>query len=637
MSDGLKTRKLRIGGMTCVNCQNKIEKKLRNTAGIEHAEVSYSTGTASVTYDADIISYKSIVGIIENLDYEVLQENERKRNDSSRGVGILLIIIALYMIIQQTGLLNLLVPSQLAEAKMGYGMLFVIGLITSVHCVAMCGGINLSQCIPREGEMDGKKGRFSSFRPTFLYNLGRVISYTAVGFIVGALGSAITFSNTFQGVLKLVAGVFMVIMGINMLGIFPWLRRFNPRMPRVFARKIDREKARSTSPLFVGLLNGLMPCGPLQAMQIYALSTGNPFSGALSMFLFSLGTVPLMFGLGAISTALGKKFTGRVMTAGAVLVVVLGMSMFSQGVSLAGIQTPDLLSFSGISASGSDGGSAAGGSNGESKNVTIKDGVQVVNSTLTPGKYPNITVQAGVPVKWVIDAPKGSINGCNNRMIIKDLDLEYSFKTGENVVEFTPEKTGKIRYSCWMGMIRGTINVTEDAVAAGDNSGDSQSSGGSGVLKEYAPEKPVPAGYTIPTDDVAVAEAAKDEYGKSIQKITLELTDEGFKPAVAVVASGQDVEWHVVDKTTKAGYGNSLLVPDFATQLPIESGDNAFYFTPAGSFDFSNSDNTFYGYIKVVDDIKNFDMAAVKKEAGSFQTMIWPENTFQAAGGSCCR
>ena len=638
MSDGLKTRKLRIGGMTCVNCQNKIEKKLRNTAGIEHAEVSYSTGTASVTYDADIISYKSIVGIIEKLDYEVLQENEKKGPDPSRGAGILLIIIALYMIIQQTGLLNILVPSQLAEARMGYGMLFVIGLITSVHCVAMCGGINLSQCIPRGNEEDGKKGRFSSFRPTFLYNSGRVISYTAVGFVVGALGSAITFSNTFQGVLKLVAGVFMVIMGINMLGIFPWLRRFNPRMPKVFARKIDREKSRSSSPLFVGLLNGLMPCGPLQAMQIYALSTGNPFSGALSMFLFSLGTVPLMFGLGALSTALGKKFTSRVMTAGAVLVVVLGMSMFSQGISLAGIQTPDLLSFSGTGGSGSDSGNEAGGGSGESKNVKIEDGVQVVNSTLSPGKYPNITVQAGVPVKWVIDAPKGSINGCNNRMLIRDLDIEYSFKTGENVIEFTPEKTGKIRYSCWMGMIRGTINVTEDAVAEGDNSGDSGSSDGSGVLKEYAPEKPVPAGYTIPTDEVAVAEAAVDEYGSDIQKITLELTDDGFKPAVAVVESGQDVEWDIIDKTTKASYGNSLLVPDFATQLPIETGENAFYFTPAGSFDFSNGDNTFYGYIKVVDDIKNMDMDGIKKEVSSFQTMIWPEDTFQASGGaSCCQ
>lgn len=637
MSDGLKTRKLRIGGMTCVNCQNKIEKKLGNTAGIEHAEVNYNTGTASVTYDADIISYKSIVGIIEKLDYEVLQENVRQGTDSGRGAGILLIIIALYMIIQQTGLLNLLVPSQLAEARMGYGMLFVIGLITSVHCVAMCGGINLSQCIPRGSEEDGKKGRFSSFRPTFLYNLGRVISYTAVGFVVGALGSVITFSSTFQGVLKLVAGVFMVIMGINMLGIFPWLRRFNPRMPKVFARKIDREKARSSSPLFVGLLNGLMPCGPLQAMQIYALSTGNPFSGALSMFLFSLGTVPLMFGLGALSTALGKRFTGRVMTAGAVLVVVLGMSMFSQGISLAGIQTPDLLSLSGTGGSDSDGGKEAGGGNGENKNVKMEDGVQVVNSTLSPGKYPNITVQTGVPVKWVIDAPKGSINGCNNRMVIRDLDIEYSFKTGENVVEFTPEKTGKIRYSCWMGMIRGTINVTEDAAAGGDNSGDEKSSDGSGVLKEYAPEKPVPAGYTIPTDKVAVAEAAVDEYGSDIQKITMELTDDGFKPAVAVVESGQDVEWHIIDNTTKSSYGSSLLVPDFATQLPIEAGENAFYFTPAGSFDFSNGDNTFYGYIKVVDDIKNVDMDAIKKEVNGFQTMIWPEDTFQAAGGSCCQ
>ena len=77
----------------------------------------------------------------------------------------------------------------------------------------------------------------------------------------------------------------MVIMGINMLGIFPWLRKFTPRMPKAFAKPIGREKARSKSPLIVGLLNGLMPCGPLQAMQVYALSTGSPFAGALSMML----------------------------------------------------------------------------------------------------------------------------------------------------------------------------------------------------------------------------------------------------------------------------------------------------------------------------------------------------------------
>ena len=278
MNQGIKTARLRIGGMTCVSCQNKIERKLRGTAGVQKAEVSYSAGTAFVTYDADAVSLKDIIARIEKLDYTVLTGKQRPESSAVRVAGLMIVIVALYMLLQQFGILNLLVPSRLAEANMGYGMLFVIGLITSVHCVAMCGGINLSQCIP-QGEDRGGEGRFSTLRPTLMYNLGRVISYTVVGFIVGALGSAITFSNTLQGVLKLVAGVFMVIMGLNMLGIFPWLRRLNPRMPKFIATRIGLEKARSSSPLIVGLLNGLMPCGPLQAMQIYALSTGNPFAG----------------------------------------------------------------------------------------------------------------------------------------------------------------------------------------------------------------------------------------------------------------------------------------------------------------------------------------------------------------------
>ena len=140
MGSIIKTRVLHIGGMTCVSCQNKIEKKLQNTAGIQSVEVSYNAGTANVTYDTDIISYNSIVSIIENLDYKVLVDPNKKGMDATRITGILLIIAALYMVIEQTGLLNLLSPGQLADQTMSYGMLFVIGLVTSVHCVAMCGG-----------------------------------------------------------------------------------------------------------------------------------------------------------------------------------------------------------------------------------------------------------------------------------------------------------------------------------------------------------------------------------------------------------------------------------------------------------------------------------------------------------------
>lgn len=69
---------------------------------------------------------------------------------------------------------------------MGYGMLFVIGLITSVHCIAMCGGINLSQCVPREHP--DQTGAAAALLPAVLYNLGRVISYTAIGFLLGFAG-----------------------------------------------------------------------------------------------------------------------------------------------------------------------------------------------------------------------------------------------------------------------------------------------------------------------------------------------------------------------------------------------------------------------------------------------------------------
>ncbi|WP_342756242.1 sulfite exporter TauE/SafE family protein [Kineothrix sedimenti] len=617
MKSGIKSKTLRIGGMTCVNCQNKIEKKLRNTAGIQSATVSYNAGTADVTYDTDIISLKDIISVIERLDYEVLMGNDKGASGNSRTVGLLLIIFSLYIFIQQFGLLNMLVPSQLAEANMGYGMLFVIGLITSVHCVAMCGGINLSQCIPGR-PLEEESSRFAFLRPAFLYNFGRVISYTIVGFIVGALGSVFTFSNTMQGALKLAAGVFMVIMGINMLGIFPWLRRLNPRMPRVFARKINAEKGKSKSPLIVGLLNGLMPCGPLQAMQIYALSTGNAFAGAMSMFLFSMGTVPLMFGLGAVGTALGKKFTNKIMPAGAVLVVVLGLSMFSQGVNLAGIYQP--LSFA------KEGGSEQTDVVGEK----TEDGEQVVNSTLSSGRYPDITVQAGMPVKWVIDAPQGSINGCNNEIYIREYGIQHKFTEGENIIEFTPEETGTFQYTCWMGMIRGTITVVEG--------GDDDSS--EPIAFDSTPPAPEPevSDYVIPVENIVIAEPIIDDSGNDMQQITITLTDDGFQPAVAIVQTGMNVLWNI-DNQSASGQGlDQIIAPAYYAQLSLAKGENSLYFLPSADFEFYDGSNQFFGYIKVVDSLDNIDLEAVKAEVSSYETLVYPQEYFtQAAGASCCQ
>ena len=450
------TETLKIKGMSCVNCENKIERNLKNKKGIANAIVSYSKGSAVITYDPKVVSREEIVAMIENLGYAVTGYDSDHTGNASglngvRIVGTLVILLAFYVIINRFGGFQIFNSFPQAKEGMSYGMLFLIGVLTSTHCVAMCGGINLSQCVPRQAALNTSADSLANLRPSILYNAGRVLSYTVIGGLVGALGSIVSFSNTGKGIIALTAGIFMVIMGLNMMNLFPWLRRFNPRIPKIFAVKIVEQK-KSNRPLYVGLLNGLLPCGPLQAMQLYALSTGDPFKGALSMLLFSLGTVPLMFGLGALSTMLTKRFTARMMTASAVLVIILGVFMFSNGMALTGYAMP----FSSAASS------QLRPSSGQFETAVMKGGIQQVTTTLASGGYEPIAVQAGVPVRWNIQADASDINGCNNRIVIPAYNIEKQLEPGDNIIEFTPDQTGTIPYSCWMGMIRSQISVVDD-------------------------------------------------------------------------------------------------------------------------------------------------------------------------------
>ena len=449
MEEKAMTKTFSVSGMTCVNCENRIENKLKKLDGVTNVTASYTRSRVSFTYDPDCVKLSTIVQTIESMDYYVKRAGEKqknktveKKNKINEVLGIGIIIIAAFVIINYFGGFNIF--NSFPEAKQGvcYGALLLIGLLTSIHCVAMCGGINLSQCVPNVSIKSEKKT--ANLRPGILYNTGRVISYTIVGGIVGALGSVVSFSGTAKGIVAVMAGVFMVIMGLNMLNLFPWLRKFNPRMPKIFARKINEQK-KSNSPLYVGLLNGLMPCGPLQAMQLYVLSTGDLVQGALSMLAFSLGTVPLMFGLGAISSLLSKKFTSKMMTASAILILILGMFMFSNGMSLSGIALP--------------GGVATANEVQQSNTASIDQGVQTITTKLSPNRYEPITVQVGVPVKWTIEADENDINGCNNQVLIPKYNIEKKLVAGDNVIEFTPTETGTVPYSCWMGMIKSTITI----------------------------------------------------------------------------------------------------------------------------------------------------------------------------------
>lgn len=434
--------------MTCINCQTRIASALKDRSGITEVSVSYETGTAEFSYDPEMVSLDQIITMIDDLGYETSAQNTSKKKVILRAVREIAIIAVLFFLLQRCGILNRLVPNSLADSEMGYGMLFVIGLITSVHCIAMCGGINLSQTLQKDTSTEISR---AMFRNTLEYNIGRVVSYTVIGGVLGAVGAlagiggSLQTSTLFQGILKLFAGIIMVVMGVNMLGIFPGLRRLAVHIPNFNKKTKQKSGRKPRTPFFIGLCNGLMPCGPLQSMQVVALASGNPLTGALSMLCFSLGTVPLMLGFGSAVSMLGKRFTRQVLKAGAILVVVMGLSMMVQGGTLSGLNSK-----------------VTGTLMAENTDVDKKntDETQYITSTLQPGRsYPDITVKAGEPVKWTVEAPDGSVNGCNYKIIQQDLGIEYAFDEGENVIEFTPEKAGTYTYTCWMGMITGKIYV----------------------------------------------------------------------------------------------------------------------------------------------------------------------------------
>lgn len=446
--------KLIIENMTCGACESRIENNLKNKNGISNVKANHSAGTVEVEFEEKIIKKEEIIKEIEKLHY-IISNKEDNNNESIKTIAILFIILLIYIVIKHTIGFNFL---PVIDQNMSYSMLFIVGIITSLHCMAMCGGINLSQCVKKE-ELDKEITLKQKIQPSFLYNLGRVTSYTLIGGIVGAIGSVFSFSNFTQGLIQIIAGLLMLIMGMKMINLFPFLKKINIRMPKFFANKLYSNKIKK-GPFYIGLLNGLMPCGPLQTMQLYALGTGSFFAGALSMFFFSIGTVPLMFGLGALSTILSNNFTKNMMKISAILIVVLGINMASRGIVLSGIDFSSILNKVN-STSSIDGNIDTKENNGT---ISTQNGnVQEITTKLTsPSDYPTITVKAGIPVKWTISAEKKYLNGCNNEIVIPKYNIEQKLNVGDTIIEFTPDQTGTFAYSCWMGMIRGKIKVVKD-------------------------------------------------------------------------------------------------------------------------------------------------------------------------------
>ncbi len=430
----IKKEKIKVYGMTCGSCEGRVERTLLNIEGVKKAKASYSGQLVEIEFDDELCKISDIKKSINDTGYSTKEESDYKFYG--------MVIIAAVILLLGFNTAGFDMESQLNNAS--YAVLFIAGLLTSVHCVGMCGGIMLSQTVNSESE-----NKLQAMKPALFYNSGRVISYTILGGVIGAVGSVFSLSFKSKATVQILAALFMIIMGLNMSG-FGLFRKLQIKLPHSFCKF----KHKSNSPFIVGLLNGFMPCGPLQTMQIFALGTGSPVKGAISMMIFSIGTVPLMLTFGAISGLLSKGYTKRLLKLSGVMIIVLGIIMGNRGLSMLGFNlNPTVLALN-------NNYEAKGQENPNVAKAEIIDGVQIIKMTVSnKGFTPNaFYVQKGIPVKWIIDGQE--INTCNNAIIVPSIGKEVKINKGENILEFDP-KESDMRFSCWMGMINGIIKVVD--------------------------------------------------------------------------------------------------------------------------------------------------------------------------------
>ncbi|PKQ19683.1 MAG: hypothetical protein CVT66_08700 [Actinobacteria bacterium HGW-Actinobacteria-6] len=342
-----------------------------------------------------------------------------------------------------------------------------VGLVTSIHCVAMCGPLVLTYAVKGADGGSFAKRMF----PHFAYQSAKILSYMLVGLLLGSLGSLFDIGGL-RGWVTVFAGAFMVVLGVQMTGKVPALKRLAIKPPKVFVKTLSslRKKAVAdeasghvsiATPITFGLLTGLMPCGPLMTAQVAAAGTGSAVNGALAMLGFGLGTAPLMLGFGAVSGALTVTFKRRMMFVAAILVALLGLVMLNRGLNLVGSPvTAQTIQYS-----------IAGTPSVESPTteyVTAADGVVEIPLVIENTRFvPRVvSIPADTPVRLVVD--RREAGACSDQIALPQLGvLQDLAPNATTVVELPATKAGTYTLTCGMGMMDGLLQVGTEPVSSG--------------------------------------------------------------------------------------------------------------------------------------------------------------------------
>jgi sulfite exporter TauE/SafE len=167
-----------------------------------------------------------------------------------------------------------------------------------------------------------------------IYNAGRVISYTLLGFLTGLLGKQLWLAGLQQSV-SIISGVLIIVAGFSrMFKIKVSQSRLMPALLAPIHKTIQYALNHQAGHLVVGVLNGLLPCGFVYLALVGAVNTSSPVASAQYMFWFGAGTFPLMLIATVCSSYIGPVFRRRINKGMPYLMVCLGCWFLLRGLSL---------------------------------------------------------------------------------------------------------------------------------------------------------------------------------------------------------------------------------------------------------------------------------------------------------------
>jgi sulfite exporter TauE/SafE len=343
---------------------------------------------------------------------------------------------------------------------------FITGLTTGgLSCMAVQGGL-LASSLANQIEQDlsiprGKKKAQKPVSPRIalpilLFLLAKLTAYTPLGLLLGSIGSVLQLTPTMQAILQFAIAIFMIGNALRMLNVHPIFRFFSFEPPASITRFIRKKAKNSTSlvtPLFLGFLTVLIPCGVTQTMMAAAIATGSPLLGAALMFAFTLGTSPVFFILSYFATRLGTLLEKKLVRVVAIVLIVLGILAVDTGLNLLGSRVSLTRAAQAILNQEQAGETTQTpiASNAASPDTII---LKAVNDGYEPR-----TLHAPANKVLTLEIVTDNTRSCSRAFLIPELNFQVLLDaTGVKTVQIPAQEAGKvISFTCSMGMYTGEI------------------------------------------------------------------------------------------------------------------------------------------------------------------------------------